>query len=65
MAKKTDCDICGDVAITEIKVSGTTLTETKLDVCEPCFAKFKEIWRAFTKQDVAEVVIDNGEVIVK
>lgn len=60
MANKTDCDICNKEAITEIKFSGKTLNEVKLDVCEKHYAKFKEILRAFTKQDATEIVIDEA-----
>lgn len=64
MAKKTDCDICGADAVTTAKFGTTTTTALEFDLCQKHIAQLKEIMRAFTKQDVAEVVIEDGDVKV-
>lgn len=65
MAKKTDCDRCGQPAIATAVFSTSTTTEVKIDVCEACHAEYKKIQRAFTKQDPTEVVIEGEDIKVK
>ena len=54
--KQVTCDRCGvNPAISEAVFSTSTTTPIKMDLCEPCFADVKKIFRSFTKQDVVEL----------
>lgn len=58
MAKLTTCDICKKEAITTAEFKTDTTTPIKFDLCQKHISKLKEIMRAFSGQDIADVVID-------
>lgn len=64
MAKSVVCDICGMEAVDRITAKSNLTHPLEKDVCEEHLAKYKEIMRAFLKQDMADVEVVDDEVIV-
>jgi len=54
MAKTSTCDICGDPAISIVRLESTTTTPVVLDVCEKHLAEFKKLVHVFAGQETEE-----------
>jgi hypothetical protein len=65
MAQKRTCDICGSEATASFEAKTDKSTPLKADLCELHFSEYRKIMRAFLKQDFADIVVEDDEVVVK